>query len=136
MAIAVRQRACRRVILSFVVEFLPKNVKKTWSVGRARTKPRPAYCSSPKQLHSIHGVVEARVFCSLSSSLLRSLLRQIRGERAHKLFGFVSSSVSSETLLGLAIAPPLPNEHSWLKLKAASEICDSMVCSAILESIA
>ena len=33
---------------------------------------------------------------------------------------FVSLSGSSETLLGLAIAPPIPNElHSWLKLKAA-----------------
>jgi len=30
------------------------------------------------------------------------------------------SSGSSETLLGLAIAQPLPDElHSWLKLKAA-----------------
>jgi len=109
----VRQRACRRVILS-LSSFLP------WSIGTARMKSCAAYCSSPKELHSIHGVVEGRVFCSLSSSLLRSMSWQIDGECAHRLFAIVSSSGSSETLLSLAITPPLPNGlHSWLKLKAA-----------------
>jgi len=55
-----------------------------------------------------------------SSVLYRRVCYAAYGERAHKLFTFVSSSGSSETLLGLAIAPPLPNElHSWLRLKAA-----------------
>ena len=89
----------------------------------ARLERNPAQLTalaSPKELHSIHGVAEGRVFCSLSSSLLRSMLRQIHGEWAHNLFAFVSSSGLSEMLLGLAIAPPLPDEfHSWLKLKAA-----------------
>jgi len=51
--------------------------------------------------------------------LLLSMLQQIHREQAHKLFAFVSSSGSTETLLGLVIAPLLPELHSWLKLKAA-----------------
>ena len=71
----------------------------------ANERNPPSYVVLPQRAPlSIHGVVEGRVFCSLSSSLLR----QIHGERAHKLFAFVSSSGSSETLLSLAIAPPMP----------------------------
>jgi len=79
----------------------------------ARLKQNPAQLIAlvPKsRLHSIHGVAEGRVFCSLLLSLLCSMSWQIHGERAYKLFTFVSSSGSSETLLGLAIASPLPNE--------------------------
>jgi len=48
------------------------------------------------------------------------MLRQIHGERAHKLFAFVSSSGSSETLLGLAIAPASPQRAQYCTRKVSN----------------
>ena len=81
----------------------------------AQTKPRPAYCSSPKELYSIHGVAEGRVFCSVVTQHVAANTQRTSSQALR----FCIVVRLKRNAAWLSIAPLLPELHSWLKFKPA-----------------
>ena len=125
VAIAVRQHAGEL----FLQRMSTKHANVYHGVS-ARLKRNPTQLTALVPKSSTQSTAWRKVGSSvLYRRVLRSMSRQIHGEQAHKLSACVSSSGSSETLLGLDVALPLLNElHSWLnRLVKLQTLCNSQI---------